>query len=462
MGDGVSMGLCRMAAGLLYENLSQGVVDAAFNVLVDAVGTMLAASAFSPDVRPFVELAGAGGGGPCDILGSKLTAPPAMAALANGALSHALDFEDTHDPTAGHPNASLVPALIALAQSEPDIAGSDFIAALVAGCEVSCRMAQTLLRPLEEGGWYPPPILAGIGATVGAARLLRLDEEQMLYAVSLALCQLTMPGQIKHEPASTIRSIREAFPAQAAVQAALLARSGVTGFREPLEGKGGFFALFAGSAFDASVLQRPFRSPFAIEELTFKPWPSCRGTHAGIQLSLGYLEAGGDLRRATRIVIEHDAVQAMLIDPIAEKRAPSNVIGAKFSIPFCTALALQTGWVDLESFPKMLNDASVLAVASKVEGREVEVAERGRGVGGAIEIWADRDLLYHAEVAEPAGSPRQPLPRKEIEGKCMECMRLRREVSQGELEKALGILRNIPTSSNAGHQFAMINSILTA
>ena len=63
-----------------------------------------------------------------------------------------------------------------------------------------------------------------------------------------------MPGEIKHSARTVLRAVREAFPAQAAVNAALLAKAGVAGFEQPLEGREGFYALFAGGIFSPDVL----------------------------------------------------------------------------------------------------------------------------------------------------------------------------------------------------------------
>ena len=60
------------------------------------------------------------------------------AALVHGAMSHALDFDDTHWTMNGHPSVPVVPALVALAEQE----GSDgraFLAAVIAGIEFECR-----------------------------------------------------------------------------------------------------------------------------------------------------------------------------------------------------------------------------------------------------------------------------------------------------------------------------------
>lgn len=242
---------------------------------------MLAASGMAPEVDGFISLALAIGQGPSRILGTGHMVSPTMAALANGAMAHALDYEDAFDLAPGHPNASLVPALLSLTQSRRPVDGMRFITALVAGCDVACRMGLALRQAMEVGGWYPPPILAGHGA----AHLLGLDRVRLADALSLALCQVTMPGEIKYSQRTVIRAIREAFPAQAAVQAAVLAEHGVAGFKHALEGKAGFYALYADGKFDPDVLLAPFDGRYWIEQLTFKPWPSCRGTHPFIEMA---------------------------------------------------------------------------------------------------------------------------------------------------------------------------------
>ena len=146
-----------------------------------------------------------------------------------------------------------------------------------------------------------------------------------------------------------IRAVREAFPAQIAVQAAQLARRGVRGFDAPLEGRDGFFRLFAANRYDAAALFADLGSRWHIEQLSFKPWPSCRGTHAAIECALE-LRREIDLRDIHAIRIEGNEVQRMLAEPAQRKRAPQTAIDAKFSLPFTVATALVAGKVDLDSF----------------------------------------------------------------------------------------------------------------
>lgn len=422
-GSGISDVLAAHIAGLTPERLPLPAREAAKRVLLDAVGVMLGASGMADEVRPFIAVARAMGAGPASILGHGARVSAPMAALANGAMAHALDYEDAFDLAPGHPNASLVPALLALAQAEAPVDGPRFLTALAAGGDLACRIALAVRRHLEVGGWYPPPIFAGFGAAAGAANLLGLPAVQVRDALSLVLCQAGMPGEIKHSRASVIRAVREAFPAQAAVTAALLAREGVAGFEQPLEGPAGFYALYAGGRFDAADLTGALGERFWGTHLTFKPWPSCRGTHPFIELALDLAArhhfTAADVRA---IAVQVDDVQRMLTEPLARKAAPATAIDAKFSIPYCTALALVRGRVDLDGFGAAdLADPAILALAGKVSVEVVETGGWHRGSGGAITITLADGRSVSAECANALGCPDRPLDDAALIAKFVDC-----------------------------------------
>lgn len=423
MGLQISDILCRHVADMAVGDLPASTMHAAKRVLLDASGVMIAAAGAAPEVAPFIALAKAGGGGPCSVLGTTVRATPAMAALANGSMAHALDYEDAFDDVPGHPNASLVPALIALAQSEGPIDGRSFLAALAIGSDISCRIGLGLPKPVDALGWYAPPVIASIGAAAGAARLLGLDSKGVRDAISLTLCQSTMPGEIRFSRGTVIRAVREGFPAQAAVLSALLAREGTAGFEEPLEGKGGFYALFAGGEAKGDALLDGLGADFWIERLTFKPWPSCRATHSFIEMALTLREEHGfDAEDIAKVEIIHDRFQAMLIEPLDRKRAPDVPIDAKFSIPWCTALALVRGGVGLDDFaPSVLKDPAILAVSAKTTHRLLADAKWSTGAGGMLEITLNDGRVLSAGQDNALGYPGRMLPDGQLTDKFVEC-----------------------------------------
>lgn len=418
----VSRDLCERIAKLTPGDVPASTMRAAARALLDATGVMLGASD-TVDIQPFIALARSTGPGPSTVLGTALRVAPATAALANGAMAHALDYEDAFDLRPGHPNASLVPALLALVQAEDPVEGARLLAAVAIGCEVSCRLALALRQDMEVGGWYPPPMHAGLGATIGAAWLLGLDAVQMQDALSLALCQVTMPGEIKHSQRTVIRAVREAFPAQAAVNSALLAREGVAGFEAPLEGKDGYYALYASGKFDPADLLDDLGSRWWIEGLTFKPWPSCRGTHPFIEMALNLRQSHGvDPESIAGVEVFVDEVQQMLVEPLARKQSPETLIDAKFSIPFCVGLALTRGRIDLDSFTAAaLADPRILAASGKVSATLVQGPGWQRGSGGAITVRLLDGREFSAEVDNARGCPARPLGEAELVAKFIDC-----------------------------------------
>lgn len=448
--------LAEHIASARWDTLPEPARDGARRVLLDATGVIFAASGLAPEAAPFIALAKSNGPGPCLILGTGEKVQPLGAALANGALAHAVDYEDAFDRAPAHPNASLVPVLLALSQSLGGVEGRRFLTALAVGGDLACRIALSLRRPMEQGGWYPPPIVAAFGAVAGAASLLGLSAEQVKDAFSLVLCQVTMPGEIKYSRRTVLRAVREAFPAQAALTAALLAREGVAGFEEPLEGKAGFFALYAGGQFAEADLLERLGQHFWGAELTFKPWPSCRGTHPFIEMALD-MKGRHDLRPCdiAAIDVSIDDVQAMLVEPLPRKQAPHVAIDAKFSIPFTTALALARGKVRLEDFGvESLVDPEVLALSAKVRARRELAPAWQRGVGGAMTITLNDGRAIDAFVPDALGCPARPLSDGAQRRKFVDCLaRAARPVAQVDAEALAQAILTLDNCEDVGALF---------
>ena len=406
-----------------FEALPEATRAAAARALLDGLGVMLGASG-SGEAAPFVSLAAASARDDgATVLGQDFRAQPAAAALANGAMAHVLDYEDAFDAAPCHPNASLLPAALAVAETEGPVSGAELITAIAVGCDLVCRLAQSLTRPMEQGGWYPPPILGAFGAAAAAAKLRRLDARGLLDAWSLMLAQNSCPGEIKYSPDSVMRAVREAFPAQAAVNAAALAAAGVRGFDAPFEGEAGFYRLFAGGDYDEAALLDGLGETFLVEQLTFKAWPCCRGTH-------GYIEAIERLRSRVpldwrgieSVTLAGSVVQRMLAEPLGSKRRPSTATDAKFSLPFTVATALVVGEVGLDSFtPARLTDPEIAAVADLVSWEEAPGWGRGRPAGGIVRIRMGDGQCLEEEIEAALGDPGRPLDDARLHAKFLDC-----------------------------------------
>ena len=424
---GLSSALAAFVAETMYDDLPVRSREMAKRCVLDAVGVSLAATR-AEVCRPFRELAIEQGGRPeCTLLGSDVRVPAAAAAFANGALAHALDFEDSHDGALLHPNAPTIPAVLAVSEAYGPISGRDVITAVALGCDVACRMGLALDVALDRYGWYPPPLIAAFGATAAVGKLLKLDAAQLVDAFSLALCQATCSAELKTSPHSDVRAIRDAFPAQLAVTSALLARKGVRGFDRPLEGAAGFFALYARGAYTANVLTDALGERFEIDRISFKPWPSCRGTHAFIEAAQVLARAHElDTRAIASIELVGSRINRMLADPLAQKQRPATAIDAKFSLPFTVAVAFQRGTVTLDDFSAAaLQDEATLELAARVNYAVSEtLPDKGiETLRAAMTIRMQDGRSFAIEIAEPLGSERRPVDDDLLIGKFRDCAR---------------------------------------
>ena len=227
----VSKTLAEYVVSTSYNDLPDHVVEMTKKSFLDAMGVTLAAGGLCESCRAFVELAlEMEGKQEASIIGYPYKVPTPMAAFANGAMAHALDFEDAHDGALVHSNAAPVPAALALAESIGEVTGKELITALAVGSDVVCRMGLALNENPMEAGWYIPPVLGAFGAAAAAGKMLRLNEKQIVHSFSLTLCQATCSAELRYSPHSDVRAVRDAFGAKTGVLSALLAKKGIMGF----------------------------------------------------------------------------------------------------------------------------------------------------------------------------------------------------------------------------------------
>jgi 2-methylcitrate dehydratase PrpD len=423
--QGLSARLAAFVVDTGFADLPDRAVEMTKQCLLDAIGVSLAASGLGEGCQAFVDLALSQGGNPaCTVFGMPHRLPVEAAAFVNGAMAHAMDYEDAHDGMLLHPNAATVPAALAIAEATGGVSGKELIAALAVGCDVAVRLAQGLRASLADFGWYPPPILAAFGATAAAAKLLRLNASQVRDAFSLVLCQATCSGEIKYSPHSVVRAIRDAFGARASVSAALLAARGVTGFDAPFDGRAGFYAMFARGRYDANAVVQDLGQRFEIENISLKPWPSCRGTHSAIEAAIDLRDRHGiNPDDIAAISLSGGRILGMLDEPRASKRRPATAIDAKFSLPFTTGTALVHGRVALDNFlPHSLGDPRVLRVAGKVE-LKIDPALPENDIRCEMTI-TDRFGAARAQTVKvPLGSPAKPISQSHLIDKFIDCAR---------------------------------------
>jgi 2-methylcitrate dehydratase PrpD len=422
-----SLTLARYIADASYDDIPASVIAVCKNNFLDGLGVMLAATGLGEGCQHFASVALAeGSNGKSTILGNGAKVSACMAAFANGSLSHALDYEDLGP--GGHPNASSIPAILAISESIGNVSGKEFIAALAIGSDVYCRLGLAQGEGedihLMEAGWYPPSIRGAFGATASVCKMLGLTQEQVLDAFSMTLCQATCSFEFNFSPRSVVRAVRDAFSAKAAVISALLAREGVAGFDQPIEGKAGFFTMYARGNYDRHKLIDGLGKVFEGGKATFKAWPACGGTHPYIQAAL-QIAGEYDIKPADieEIKFVLQSPNTMLCEPLESKRKPTAAIEAKFSIPFCIATALVHKKVTLDHFtPKALLDPNVLQVAQKINYEMSASPDRNYAAPpGLVRVKTKHQEISSKGVKFLYGHPKNPMSQEAIIDKFINC-----------------------------------------
>jgi 2-methylcitrate dehydratase PrpD len=266
------------------------------------------------------------------------------AALINGAMSHALDFDDTHWLMNGHPSVPVLPAALALAEQE-GADGAAFLAAVIAGIEFECRLGALIGGPHYLAGWHATGTLGTFGAAAATSHLLGLDRDGWLNAIGLAG---TQAAGLKSGFGTMAKPLHAGRAASNGLLSALLVRGGFTGNPAIIETAQGFAATHAGGAIDparlASIGER-----FLITETLFKYHASCYLTHAPIEAAM-QLRADGLRPGDIESVQVRGSTTCVGVCDIAE---PETGLQGKFSLRATTAMALLG---DDTSDPATFND----------------------------------------------------------------------------------------------------------
>jgi 2-methylcitrate dehydratase PrpD len=388
--------------------------------LLDAIGVTFAASALGERAQAFAEIAReASNPRGATVIGFGFKAMPAMAAFANGAMAHALDYEDTFDPALVHPNAAVVPAALALAESRPGVTGSDLVLAIAAGADLVCRLGLAI-EGHERPGMGTRFMCGAFGATAAAGKLLGLSAEDLIHAFALVMFQGSFNGEAMSYAASHMRAVREAFAAKAGVVAASLAKAGVRAFDRPFEGKYGFFGLYA-DGYNSTAFEGLGREFLGVE-VSFKPWPSCRGTHAYVEAALALrTEHHFGAEAIDRVGTVVSPFFRSLSEPSERKRRPQTAIDAKFSIPYTLAVALRDGKVGLDAYrPDRLNDESLWALADRIDHRVEESWATQEATRGILSLQLRDGRAFTKSIAAPLGHPDHPMSDGSLKAKFIE------------------------------------------
>lgn len=385
-------------------------------LLLDLVGNMLRGRVEAESTPPLlaaIQALGLGHG-TARVFADKATYSPAGAALLNGATAHSLDFDDTHAAGSLHPGAAVIPAALAAAEMT-GADGATTLAAIVAGYEVTNRLAVALPAGAHYARGYHPTATCGVfGAAAAAGRIMGLDAAGIASAFGIALSQSAGSLQFLANGAWTKR-FQVGWACMAGLTAATLAAQGFRGAAEALEGRAGFLRAYAPEPVPARALQG-LGSEWELMRTAVKPYPSCRYGHAGVDAALALrAELGLRAEEVEAVTLGLPRSGMILIgDDLPRRQNPRNIVDGQFSGPFVIACALARGVFGWESYG-WLQDADIrrlLPLIACAHDPEIE-AFFPANMSGKVTLYA-RGQVFVRIVEVPKGEPDNFLTEEEL------------------------------------------------
>ncbi|MBI4331912.1 MAG: MmgE/PrpD family protein [Chloroflexi bacterium] len=432
-------------ANISFDDIPAAVVSIAKTDVLDTLGTTLAATTQAPGCREVVDLVKEGGGKEeSTIIGFGGKTLAWMAALANSTMAHSLEYDDNHDGARMHSGAVDVPACFAVAERVGKVDGKRFLTALITGMDLGIRLS--LVAPEEPRCWHQTTLYGFFGAAAAASKILGLNEQEVQNALGIAFAQAAGNNQGINDGALTKR-VQAGFASKGGVLSALLAQRGITGAVNSLEGEFGLYKVYHGGKYSREALLADLGKKFEVSNLTFKPYPSPRGTHSSIDATLAIVREHDIKPEDVESITVHKSAIAVRVlgEPIERKRRPPNVVDAQFSVPYTVATAVVKRGVGLRDFtPEAMKDPAVLQMADKVNVKLNPDFNPSNYHPGITEITTKAGKTYSKRVDVPSGSPKNPISKEDLMQKFLDCASYsRRPLTQQDIKKIVDMVTNL-------------------
>jgi 2-methylcitrate dehydratase PrpD len=410
--------LADWVCGLSFDDLPADVVASTKDRVLDVIGLALAGQPTPFGAAVTRACTAMNAPGPSRILGSGQRVSVAAAAFANGALSQALEFDDTHNESIVHMSSPSVAAALALSETGKT-SGRTLITAIALGNEIACRVGSVAPGQFHRRGFHPTGLFAPFGTSYLAGWMLGLTPAQHVNAAGIVgsfaagILECWVDG-------TQSKFLHPGWAAHSGIAAAYLGQAGATGPTAVLEGR---FGLFDSHLQDRSVTRAFNRVTDALGQVwesrkaSFKPYPAAHVLHP-------YVDAALKLRARHRIEPREirsiscpvaSFIVPIVCEPVAEKRRPNTDSHGRVSFQYTLAEALHFGALGKDAYQATsLRDPDILRLADAVT-YQVDADFPGPDrFKGAVRIVMNDGDVFEAVEEHNRGSLQNPMTRAEL------------------------------------------------
>ena len=372
--------------------------------------------------------------GKAKIWGENGNYPPVLAAMINAMHAHTLELDDVHTASKTHGSASLIPAAWACAQALGK-SGKEFLLAVVCGYETVNRVGMAFgVSSHRNRGWHATATCGVFGCAAACAKLLNLDTDQIVSALGMAGTQSSGVWAFLGD-GSNCKVLHTARAAADGMEAAFLAKAGMTGPEHIFEAKDGGLLTAMSDGGDLKKLSAGLGTVYEILNMDMKPYPCCRSAH-------GVIDAAFEIRK--ELLKKADLEQTSLEKQIADIRQvqietylvgykqcavsegclnPKTTLDAKFSTPYAAAAALLYGKISMKEFElEVVEGTEIQRLLHKVhvEPADEFTKQYPKHWGCRMKVLQQDGTGYEKEIRDPSGSIARPLTTKQAMKKAEE------------------------------------------
>jgi 2-methylcitrate dehydratase PrpD len=445
---GVTQQVVTFITTVRLETMPPSVLAEGKRCLVDGFGVVLAGATTpgSQIIREYVK--STAGRRDASVLGpGRIKAPAELAALANGAFGHAMDFDDTQlsttaDRTYGlltHPTIPALASALAVADTL-GASGAQFLEAFLTGFEVECKISEAINPDHYNQGFHSTGTIGTFAAAAATAKLLKLDPKAVAHAIAIAG---SLSAGIRVNFGSMTKPLHAGRAAQNGVFAAMLAAKGFTGGDDGLDGRWGYFQVAGGGA-DADRIAGVLGAPYTIISpgVSIKPYPCGVLSHPGMDAMLKLVQE----HNITPDQIAHVVVRAgsNILEPLRYKTAKTE-LEAKFCIPFLMASIILRRKAGIREFTdEFVSSDPVQRMMPLVETR-FDPAIEAKGfdkIRCVVEVsLQDGRSFVQASDDNYRGGPDRPFTTAELQEKFTDCASL--TLSQAGIKQTLALIDSV-------------------
>jgi len=329
------------------EDYPEEAVQAAKVAIIDCFACMLVGSQENLAQVLIGYVSSEGGNSVATAVGMGAKTTSSNAALVNGAIAHALDYDDITHVSKTHPTAVLLPTVTALCE-ENNASGMDLLLSYITGFEVACSVSETLSPAYyDDLGWHPTGPIGSIGAGAAAAKLMGLNKDEIQMTMSLAASQ---GSGLRQNFGSMTKPFHAGSAARSGVVSAKLVSQGFTAAHDAIEGSFGFSKAFSGGKdFNpGAVLDNLGNKCYLLESgLEIKKYPCCGSAHIALDAAFNLLEENiieVDQIKNIEVLVDFDPPRSLV------HSRPKNALEGKFSMEYCLSAALLDKSIVFDSF----------------------------------------------------------------------------------------------------------------